>query len=71
LDFQRLILLASYWEFTGKRPESTDPASQNHMTLLQGTATEAKLLLGRKGEDKNQVLNARFLLFLKIRHRAC
>jgi hypothetical protein len=49
LDFQRLILLASYLEFTGKRPESTDPASQNHMTLLQGTATEAKLLLGRKG----------------------
>ena len=48
LDFQRLIILASYWEFTGKRPESTDPASQNHMTLLQGVATEAKLLLGRK-----------------------
>jgi len=49
LDFQRLIILASYWEFTGKRPESTDPPSQNHMTLLQGIATEAKLLLGRKG----------------------
>jgi hypothetical protein len=49
LDFQRLIVLASYWEFTGKLPESTDPASQNHMTLLQGIATEAKLLLGRKG----------------------
>jgi len=49
LDFQRLIVLASYWEFTGKRPESTDPASQNHMTILQGVATEAKLLLGRKG----------------------
>src|SRR5512139_803214 len=49
LDFQRLIILASYCEFTGKRPESTDPASQNHMTLLQGIATEAKLLLGRKG----------------------
>ena len=49
LDFQRLIILASYWEFTGKRPESTDPASQNHMTILQGIATEAKLLLGRKG----------------------
>ena len=48
LDFQRLIILASYCEFTGKRPESTDPASQNHMTLLQGIATEAKLLLGRK-----------------------
>jgi len=49
LDFQRLIILSSYWEFTGKRPESTDPASQNHMTVLQGVATEAKLLLSRKG----------------------
>ena len=50
-DFQRMIILASYWEFTGKRPESTDPASQNHMTLLQGIATEAKLVLGRKGSS--------------------
>jgi glyoxylase-like metal-dependent hydrolase (beta-lactamase superfamily II) len=49
LDSQRMILLASYWEFTGKRPETTDPASQTHMTLLQGVATEAKLLLGRRG----------------------
>jgi glyoxylase-like metal-dependent hydrolase (beta-lactamase superfamily II) len=49
LDFQRLIILASYWEFTGKRPETIDPASQNHMTVLQGIATEAKLLLSRKG----------------------
>ena len=49
LDFQRLIILASYCEFTGKRPETADPASQSHMTLLQGIATEAKLLLGRKG----------------------
>jgi glyoxylase-like metal-dependent hydrolase (beta-lactamase superfamily II) len=49
LDFQRMILLSSYWEFTGKRPESSDPASQNHITLLQAIATEAKLLLGRKG----------------------
>ena len=48
LDFQRLIILASYWEFSGKRPETADPASQNHMTVLQGIATEAKLLLGRK-----------------------
>jgi glyoxylase-like metal-dependent hydrolase (beta-lactamase superfamily II) len=47
LDFQRLIILASYCEFTGKRPESNDPASQNHMTLLRSIATEAKLLLGR------------------------
>jgi glyoxylase-like metal-dependent hydrolase (beta-lactamase superfamily II) len=49
LDFQRLIILASYWEFSGKRPETTDPRSQNHLNLLQGIATEAKLLLGRKG----------------------
>jgi len=49
LDFQRLIILASYWELTGKRPESTDPASQNHMNILQGIAAEAKLLQGRKG----------------------
>jgi len=48
LDFQRLTILASYWEFTGRRPETNDPASQNHMVLLQGIATEAKLLLGRK-----------------------
>jgi hypothetical protein len=50
LDFLRLIVLASYWEFTGKRPETADPASRNHMTLLQGIATEAKLLLARKGK---------------------
>ena len=49
LDFQRLIILSSYWEFTGRRPESTDPASQNHMTVLQGVAAEAKLLMSRKG----------------------
>ncbi len=49
LDFQRLVLLASYCEFTGKLPERTDPASQDHMTILQGIAAEARLLLGRKG----------------------
>jgi len=48
LDFQRMIILSSYCEFMGKLPERTDPASQNHMTLLRGIATEAKLLLGRK-----------------------
>ncbi len=48
LDFERLIVLASYWEFTGGRPETADPASQSHMTLLQSIATEAKLLLGRQ-----------------------
>ena len=49
LDFQRMSILPSYWEFTGKRPASSDPASQDHLTLLQGIATEARLLLGRKG----------------------
>ncbi len=49
LDFLRLIILSSYCEFRGMRPETKDPASQNHMTLLQGIATEAKLLLDRKG----------------------
>jgi glyoxylase-like metal-dependent hydrolase (beta-lactamase superfamily II) len=57
LDFQRLIILASYWEFTGQRPESTDSASQNHMSLLQGIATEAKLLLGRKVEGNSLTWN--------------
>jgi len=51
LDFQRMIILSSYCEFTGKLPERTDPTSQNHMTILRGIATEAKLLLGRKGAN--------------------
>ncbi len=46
LDFRRMIILSSWYEFTGKLPESTDPASQNHLTLLQGIATEARLRLG-------------------------
>jgi hypothetical protein len=47
LNFQRMIILYSYCEFTGKLPERTDPASQNHMTILQGIATEAKRVLAR------------------------
>jgi glyoxylase-like metal-dependent hydrolase (beta-lactamase superfamily II) len=46
---RRLMILASSCEFTGGRPESADPASRNHMTVLQGIATEAKRRLGRKG----------------------
>jgi glyoxylase-like metal-dependent hydrolase (beta-lactamase superfamily II) len=46
LDSLRMIILSSYCEFTGKLPESTDPARLNHYILLQGIATEAKLLLG-------------------------
>ena len=47
LAYLRLIILSSYCEFTGKLPETTDPASQNHLTLLQGIAAEATLLMGR------------------------
>ena len=43
-----MIILSSYCEITGNLPESIDPGSQNHLTLLQGLATEAKLLLGMK-----------------------
>jgi hypothetical protein len=49
MGFERMLLLCSYCEFTGQRPESTDPATRNHMTLLQGVAAEAKQLLGRRG----------------------
>jgi len=41
-----LIVLSSYTEFTGRRPETGEPASQNHMTILRGIADEAKLLIG-------------------------
>ena len=47
LDFRRLVVLASYCELTGRRPETADPASQTHMTVLQAVALEAQLLLGR------------------------
>ncbi len=42
LDFQRLIILSSYWEFTGRRPETADAASRDHLTILEGIATEAR-----------------------------
>jgi hypothetical protein len=48
MDFQRMIILASYCEFIGKRTERTDP-SENHVTMLQAIATETKLLSGRNG----------------------
>ncbi len=51
LGFGRMLLLCTYWELAGKRPESTDPAARDHMTMLQGVAAEAKLLLGRKGTN--------------------
>ena len=47
LAFRRLIILCSYCEFVGKLPETNDPASQNHLTLLQGIAAETTLLRGR------------------------
>lgn len=49
-DFRRMILLASYCEFTGKHPESADLASRDHFSLLQGIAAEARRRLGRAGE---------------------
>lgn len=49
MDFLRLTILSSYCELMGRMPETTDSASQSHLTLLQGIATEAKILLGRKG----------------------
>jgi glyoxylase-like metal-dependent hydrolase (beta-lactamase superfamily II) len=48
-DSQSMIILCSYCELTGKLPEGAGPAQQNHLTILQGIATEARLLLGRKG----------------------
>jgi hypothetical protein len=48
-DSQRMIILSGYWELTGKVPESADPARQNHLALLHGIATAAKLLLGKNG----------------------
>ncbi len=48
LAYQRLIVLAGYQEFTGKRPETTDPASQNHLTILQAVAAEARRRLEMK-----------------------
>jgi glyoxylase-like metal-dependent hydrolase (beta-lactamase superfamily II) len=49
LAFRRLIVLASYAEFLGKLPDRRDPVSRNHLTVLQGMATEAKRGLGRQG----------------------
>ncbi len=48
LDFQRLVILSSYSEFSGTQPESTDPAGPDHLTILQSIAAEAKLLLSKK-----------------------
>ncbi|PWB68147.1 MAG: hypothetical protein C3F15_16955 [Holophagae bacterium] len=45
--FQRPVVLASYCELAGRRPETADPVSRSHMTVLQGIAAEARLLLAR------------------------
>lgn len=47
LPYQRLILLSTYVELTGRRPETSDPDSRNHMTILRGIADEAKRRLDR------------------------
>ncbi len=51
LDFLRLIILASYWEFTGKRPDTTDPASQTHMSMLEAIAARARLMWGQTNKE--------------------
>jgi hypothetical protein len=56
LNFQRLVVLSSYCEFTGKRPETLDPLSQNHMTILQGIANEAKLLGSKREQRQKSVI---------------
>jgi glyoxylase-like metal-dependent hydrolase (beta-lactamase superfamily II) len=48
-DSLRMLILYSYCELAGEVPESAEPARQNHMTLLQGIATEAKLVLEGTG----------------------
>jgi glyoxylase-like metal-dependent hydrolase (beta-lactamase superfamily II) len=45
---QRMTVLYGYCELTGRLPESCDPARQDHFTLLQGIAAEARLALGRE-----------------------
>ena len=45
LDYRRLLVLASYWEFLGRRPETLEPASANHLLILQGVAHEARHFL--------------------------
>lgn len=41
----RMILFASYCELLGTAPETRDPESQNHIVILRGVATEARMLL--------------------------
>jgi glyoxylase-like metal-dependent hydrolase (beta-lactamase superfamily II) len=50
-DFRRMILLAGYCELSGHRPESADPASRDHFTLLRGIAAEARWQLSWNGGD--------------------
>ncbi len=48
LHAKRMILLCSYWEFSGQQPENGGLAAHNHLALLQTIAAEAKLLLSRR-----------------------
>ncbi len=47
VDFERLVVLASYCELAGCRPATGETASQSHMAVLEAVAREARLLLGR------------------------
>ncbi|UFS71177.1 MBL fold metallo-hydrolase [Geomonas sp. RF6] len=57
LEFQRVVILASYCEFTGRHPETKDPASQSHMSLIQSVADELRVLLGTKEVDKKVAMS--------------
>lgn len=46
LGFTRLALLASWMELSGRHPETADPASRDHLALLQGLAAEARQAWG-------------------------
>ena len=43
-----MTIPASYFELAGELPQTADPASRNHLAVLQGVATEAKRLLGAR-----------------------
>ncbi len=50
MDFRRLAILSAYCELAGRRPETADPASRDHLAVLQGMAREARLALQRRNQ---------------------
>jgi len=53
-ESERMMVLYSYCEFTGRLPESADPASRNHMDLLHGIAAEARMALSERGPSSSR-----------------